>query len=80
MTLVTHGPCLSLITFLQVTFQVTVMASECIQKQAFVIQALSFTDTVTVQVFPQCECRCRDPSQEHGLCGGKGVMECGVCR
>ncbi|XP_050018118.1 integrin beta-2-like protein [Alexandromys fortis] len=64
----------------QVTFQVTVMASECIQKQAFVIQALSFTDTVTVQVLPQCECRCRDPSQKHGLCGGKGVMECGVCR
>lgn len=80
MTLVTHGPCLILITLLQVTFQVTVMASECIQKQAFVIQALSFTDTVTVQVLPQCECRCRDPSQKHGLCGGKGVMECGVCR
>ncbi|XP_075817410.1 integrin beta-2-like protein isoform X2 [Microtus pennsylvanicus] len=64
----------------QVTFQVTVMASKCIQKQVFVIQALSFTDTVTVRVLPRCECQCRDPSQEHGLCGGKGVMECGICR
>nr|XP_048278720.1 integrin beta-2-like protein isoform X2 [Myodes glareolus] len=64
----------------QVTFQVTVMASECIQKQAFVIQAPSSTDSVTVRVLPQCECQCRDSSQEHGLCGGKGVMECGICR
>ncbi|CAO2632530.1 Integrin beta-2-like protein [Lemmus lemmus] len=64
----------------QVTFQVNVMASECIQKQSFVIQALSFTDTVTVRVLPQCECQCRDRSQEHSLCGGKGVVECGVCR
>lgn len=77
---VSHGPCLSPVTLLQVTFQVTVVASECIQKQAFVIQAPSSADSVTVRILPQCECRCRDLSQEHGFCGGKGVMECGVCR
>nr|AAA39325.1 complement receptor C3 beta-subunit [Mus musculus] len=63
-----------------VTFQVKVMASECIQEQSFVIRALGFTDTVTVQVRPQCECHCRDQSREQSLCGGKGVMECGICR
>uniref|UniRef100_A0A8C6R6C1 Integrin beta n=1 Tax=Nannospalax galili TaxID=1026970 RepID=A0A8C6R6C1_NANGA len=63
-----------------VTFQVKVTATECIQEQSFVIRALGFTDTVTVQVLPQCECQCRDQSQERGLCRGKGSMECGICR
>ncbi|XP_023571679.1 integrin beta-2 isoform X2 [Octodon degus] len=63
-----------------VTFQVKVTATECIQEQSFDIRALGFTDTVTVQVLPQCECRCRDQQQNQGFCGGKGSMECGVCR
>lgn len=65
---------------LQVTFQVKVTATECIQEQSFVIRALGFSDTVTVRVLPQCECQCHDQSHERGLCGGKGSMECGVCR
>lgn len=65
---------------LQITFQVKVTATECIQEQSFVIRALGFTDTVTVRVLPQCKCRCRDASRDHNLCGGRGSMECGVCR
>lgn len=64
----------------QVTFQVKVTATECIRGQSFDIRALGFTDTVTVQVLPQCKCHCRDQQQDQGLCGGKGSMECGVCR
>ncbi|KAL1787542.1 integrin beta-2 isoform X2 [Sigmodon hispidus] len=62
-----------------VTFQVNVTASGCTQ-ELFVIQALGFSDTVTVQVLPQCECQCQDQSQENSLCGDKGTMECGICR
>ena len=64
----------------QITFQVKVTATECIHEQSFVIRALGFTDTVTVHVLPQCECQCRDVSQNRGLCGDKGSMECGICR
>lgn len=63
-----------------VTFQVKVTATECVQKQSFVIRALGFTDTVTVSVLPQCECQCRDRSQDRSTCGGKGSVECGICK
>lgn len=75
-----RGDCDGVQINVPVTFQVKVTASECIQEKSFVIRALGFTDTVTVRVLPLCECRCRDQSQERGLCGGKGSMECGVCR
>ncbi|XP_023376897.1 integrin beta-2, partial [Pteropus vampyrus] len=63
-----------------VTFQVKVTAAECIQEKSFVIRALGFSDTVTVQVLPQCTCQCRDASRDRGLCLNKGSVECGVCR
>ncbi|XP_012882820.1 PREDICTED: integrin beta-2-like [Dipodomys ordii] len=63
-----------------ITFQVKVTATACLQQQSFVIRALGFTDTVTVRVLPQCQCQCRDQKQDRGLCGGKGSLECGVCR
>ncbi|OWK05755.1 ITGB2 [Cervus elaphus hippelaphus] len=63
-----------------ITFQVKVTATECIQEQSFTIRALGFTDTVTVRVLPQCECQCRDASRDRSVCGGRGSMECGVCR
>uniref|UniRef100_A0A667H161 Integrin beta n=1 Tax=Lynx canadensis TaxID=61383 RepID=A0A667H161_LYNCA len=72
-----NGPCSSPP---QITFQVKVTATECIHEQSFVIRALGFTDTVTVHVLPQCECPCRDMSQNRGLCGDRGSMECGICR
>uniref|UniRef100_A0A5F9DK19 Integrin beta n=1 Tax=Oryctolagus cuniculus TaxID=9986 RepID=A0A5F9DK19_RABIT len=75
-----RGDCDDVQINVPVTFQVKVTASECIQEKSFVIRALGFTDTVTVRVLPLCECRCRDQRQERGLCGGKGSMECGVCR
>ncbi|XP_005375961.1 PREDICTED: integrin beta-2 isoform X2 [Chinchilla lanigera] len=74
------GDCEGVQINVPVTFQVKVTATECIQEQSFDIRALGFTDTVTVRVLPQCECRCRDQGQNRGLCGGKGSMECGVCR
>nr|KAF6382284.1 integrin subunit beta 2 [Pipistrellus kuhlii] len=63
-----------------VTFQVKVTATECVQEQSFVIRALGFTDTVTVSILPQCECQCRDRSQDRSICGGKGSVECGICK
>lgn len=57
-----------------------VTATECIQEQSFVIRALGFTDTVTVQALPQCECQCRDAGVDRGLCSSKGSVECGICR
>nr|XP_021575747.1 integrin beta-2 [Ictidomys tridecemlineatus] len=75
-----RGDCDGVQINVPITFQVRVTATECIQEQSFVIRALGFTDTVTVQVLPRCECRCSDQSQNRGLCGGKGSLECGVCR
>ena len=75
-----RGDCDGVQINVPITFQVKVTASECIQEQSFVIRALGFTDTVTVRVLPQCECRCGDSSKERSLCGNKGSMECGVCR
>uniref|UniRef100_A0A8C3YTU0 Integrin beta n=1 Tax=Catagonus wagneri TaxID=51154 RepID=A0A8C3YTU0_9CETA len=75
-----RGDCDGVQINVPITFQVKVTASECIQEQSFVIRALGFTDTVTVRVLPQCECRCRDRSGDRSLCGDKGSMECGVCR
>ncbi|XP_010634893.1 integrin beta-2 [Fukomys damarensis] len=64
----------------QVTFQVKVTATQCVQAPTFDIRALGFTDAVTVRVLPQCECHCRDQRQNRGLCGDRGSMQCGVCR
>ncbi|XP_032721105.1 integrin beta-2 isoform X2 [Lontra canadensis] len=75
-----RGDCDGVQINVPITFQVKVTASECVQEQSFLIRALGFTDTVTVHVVPQCECHCRDMSQDHRLCGGKGFLECGVCR
>ncbi|XP_072793448.1 integrin beta-2 isoform X1 [Vicugna pacos] len=75
-----RGDCDGVQINVPITFRVKVTATECIQEQSFVIRALGFTDTVTVRVLPQCECRCRDTSQNPSLCSGKGSMECGVCR
>ncbi|KFO28083.1 Integrin beta-2 [Fukomys damarensis] len=63
-----------------VTFQVKVTATQCVQAPTFDIRALGFTDAVTVRVLPQCECHCRDQRQNRGLCGDRGSMQCGVCR
>lgn len=77
-----QGPDLScaLLFPTQVTFQVKVTATECVQEQSFVIRALGFTDTVTVSILPQCECQCRDRRQDRSICGGKGSVECGICK
>ncbi|KAM5333133.1 integrin beta-2 [Glossophaga mutica] len=75
-----RGDCDGVQINVPVTFQVKVTATECIQEQSFVIRALGFTDTVTVRLLPQCECRCSDRTQDRSHCGNKGSVECGVCR
>ncbi|XP_042527578.1 integrin beta-2 [Dipodomys spectabilis] len=75
-----RGDCDGVQINVPITFQVKVTATACLQQQSFVIRALGFTDTVTVRVLPQCQCQCRDQKQDRGLCGGKGSLECGVCR
>ncbi|KAM5281820.1 integrin beta-2 [Ctenodactylus gundi] len=75
-----RGDCDGVQINVPVTFQVKVTAAECVQGDSFVIRALGFTDTVTVQVLPQCQCYCQDQQQHNSLCGGRGTMECGVCR
>ncbi|XP_008581666.1 PREDICTED: integrin beta-2, partial [Galeopterus variegatus] len=74
-----RGDCDGVQINIPITFQVKVTATECIQEQSFVIRPLGFTDTVTVRVLPQCECRCRD-QESRSFCRGKGSVECGVCR
>lgn len=75
-----RGDCDGVQINVPITFQVKVTATECIQEQSFTIRALGFTDTVTVRVLPQCECQCREASRDRSVCGGRGSMECGVCR
>ncbi|KAM5275445.1 integrin beta-2 isoform 2-T2 [Hipposideros larvatus] len=75
-----RGDCDGVQINVPITFQVKVTASECIQEQSFVIRALGFTDTVTVQVLPKCECQCRDANRNRSLCDNKGSIECGICR
>uniref|UniRef100_A0A5F5PEV6 Integrin beta n=1 Tax=Equus caballus TaxID=9796 RepID=A0A5F5PEV6_HORSE len=75
-----RGDCDNVRIGMPITFQVKVTATECVQEQSFVIRALGFSDTVTVQVLPQCECQCRDTSPGRSLCRDKGFMECGICR
>ncbi|XP_062948543.1 integrin beta-2-like [Cynocephalus volans] len=74
-----HGDCNGVQISIPITFQVKVIATECIQEQSFVIRPLGFTDTVTVRVLLQCECRCQD-QESCSFCRGKGSVECGVCR
>ncbi|XP_048202051.1 integrin beta-2 isoform X1 [Perognathus longimembris pacificus] len=75
-----RGDCDGVQINVPITFRVKVTATTCPQNQSFVIRALGFTDTVTVQVIPQCQCQCRDQKKDRGLCGGKGSLECGACR
>ncbi|XP_075399450.1 integrin beta-2 [Tenrec ecaudatus] len=75
-----RGDCDGVQINVPITFQVKVTAKECIQEQSFVIRSLGFTDTVTVLVRSQCDCRCLDTSPSQSLCSGKGVLQCGVCR
>nr|XP_014591919.2 integrin beta-2 [Equus caballus] len=75
-----RGDCDNVRIGIPITFQVKVTATECVQVQSFVIRALGFSDTVTMQVLPQCECQCRDMSRDRSLCRDKGSVECGICR
>ncbi|KAM9252702.1 integrin beta-2 [Dugong dugon] len=75
-----RGDCDGVQINVPITFQVKVVATECIQGRSFVIRALGFTDTVTVHVRPQCECNCHDASSRRSHCSDRGVVECGICR
>ncbi|XP_038605278.1 integrin beta-2 [Tachyglossus aculeatus] len=64
----------------EITFQVKVVATECVKNQSFVIRPLGFTDTLTVKVESQCTCPCDESKSDRKHCNDKGNVECGICR
>ncbi|XP_028924941.1 integrin beta-2 [Ornithorhynchus anatinus] len=64
----------------EITFQVKVVATECVKNQSFVIRPLGFTDTLTVKVESQCTCPCDESKSDRKHCNNKGNVECGICR
>ncbi|NXO25698.1 ITB2 protein, partial [Cisticola juncidis] len=62
----------------EVTFKVKVTAKVCIRNSSFTIRPLGFTDTLTVHVASNCDCRCND-QPDPGACSGQGTVECGIC-
>ncbi|XP_074046048.1 integrin beta-2 isoform X2 [Macrotis lagotis] len=75
-----RGDCNGVQINVPITFQVKVTASECVKEHAFTIRALGFTDTVTVQVLPLCQCDCEGERLGRQHCDNKGFVECGICR
>ncbi|XP_051854232.1 integrin beta-2 isoform X1 [Antechinus flavipes] len=75
-----RGDCDGVQINVPITFQVKVTATECIKEHTFSIRPLGFTDTVTVQVLPLCECDCEGERLNREHCGDKGFVECGICR
>ncbi|XP_031725825.1 integrin beta-2 [Anarrhichthys ocellatus] len=64
----------------EISFDVTVTASSCMEDQTFTIRPLGIKDTLTVTVSTKCECQCVDPQDIiHPHCNGKGRVSCGIC-
>ncbi|KAM6955825.1 integrin beta-2 [Lycodopsis pacificus] len=64
----------------EISFDVTVTASSCMEDQTFTIRPLGIKDTLTVTVSTYCECQCVDPQySSHPHCNGKGRVSCGIC-
>ncbi|TRZ23235.1 hypothetical protein HGM15179_003871 [Zosterops borbonicus] len=62
----------------EVTFKVKVTAKVCIPNYSFTIRPLGFTDTLTVRVSSNCDCRCND-RPDPDACNRQGTVECGIC-
>ncbi|XP_071212100.1 integrin beta-2-like [Salvelinus alpinus] len=64
-----------------VSFNVTVTADECIDREmSFLIGPLGIKDKLKVSLSTRCECECDDPKEEeHKDCNRKGKVNCGMC-
>ncbi|TNN56328.1 Integrin beta-2 [Liparis tanakae] len=64
----------------EISFNVTVTATSCMEDQSFTIRPLGIKDTLTVTLSTNCECQCVDPAtSSHPHCTGKGQVSCGIC-
>ncbi|XP_075937149.1 integrin beta-2 [Anarhichas minor] len=75
-----EGVCHNVRVGQEISFDVTVTASSCMEDQTFTIRPLGIKDTLTVTVSTKCECQCEDPQDSsHPHCNGKGRVSCGIC-
>ncbi|XP_071603655.1 integrin beta-6 isoform X2 [Heliangelus exortis] len=66
----------------QVSFNVTVSLSSCEKtRRHIVIKPVGLSDTLEIEIHPQCSCDCQAKAETNSLkCNqGKGSFECGVC-
>uniref|UniRef100_A0A674BEG3 Integrin beta n=1 Tax=Salmo trutta TaxID=8032 RepID=A0A674BEG3_SALTR len=72
---------LRLLNSSQVSFNVTVTADECIDREvSFLIGPLGIKDKMKVSLSTHCECECDDPKEKnHTYCNNKGKVNCGMC-
>uniref|UniRef100_A0A8C2X7D2 Integrin beta n=1 Tax=Cyclopterus lumpus TaxID=8103 RepID=A0A8C2X7D2_CYCLU len=64
----------------EISFDVTVTATSCMEDKSFTIRPLGIKDTLTVTLSTNCECQCVDPqNSSHPHCTGKGQVSCGIC-
>nr|XP_020664873.1 integrin beta-2 isoform X2 [Pogona vitticeps] len=64
----------------EITFQVKITATECIENQTLTIQPLGFTDSLTVYMRSRCNCECDEKISSSSDCSGQGKLDCGICR
>ncbi|XP_061463592.1 integrin beta-2 [Rhineura floridana] len=64
----------------QITFQVKITATKCIENQTITIRPLGFTDSLTVNMRGRCNCECDEEIRESSDCSGHGKVDCGICR
>ncbi|XP_077775002.1 integrin beta-2 isoform X2 [Podarcis muralis] len=63
----------------QITFQVKVTATKCIDNQTVTIRALGFTDSLDVHMRGRCNCECDEEISSSSDCSGHGKVDCGIC-
>ncbi|XP_068428566.1 integrin beta-2 [Clinocottus analis] len=75
-----EGVCNNVRVGQEISFDVTVTATSCMEDTSFIIRPLGIKDTLTVTISTDCECHCEDPqSRSHPHCNGKGQVSCGIC-
>ncbi|KAM6465374.1 integrin beta-2 isoform 2-T2 [Liasis olivaceus] len=64
----------------EITFQVKITATSCIENQTLTLQPLGFTDFTTVRIRSRCNCECDEEIPSKSDCNGQGSIDCGICR
>ncbi|XP_061578994.1 integrin beta-2 [Cololabis saira] len=76
----TRGICNDVLVKQEISFNVTVTLSNCMEEKSFIIKPQGYKDTLTVMLSTNCECSCNDPKdQTHTHCHNQGGITCGVC-